>query len=223
LSGLLILGAGGHGRVVADAAISSAAWSDIAFLDDRFASIDSELGLPVLAEVCRLAQFAPRFGHAVVAMGDAVTRLHLIRELERAGFSIPVIVHPSSSVSRFARLAAGTVVMAGAVVNAGAEAGVGVIINTGANVDHDCTLADGVHVCPGANLAGAVSVDCRTWIGIGASVKQGIKIGSDVFVGAGATVIRDVPNGLTVVGTPARPLGRGDATLGGVPGRELDR
>jgi acetyltransferase-like isoleucine patch superfamily enzyme len=98
--------------------------------------------------------------------------------------------------------------MAGAVVNADATIGSGVIINTCASVDHDCRLGNGVHVCPRASLAGNVIVHDRSWIGIGACVIQGVTIGHDVIVGAGATVTADVPDGLTIIGTPARPITR---------------
>jgi len=96
--------------------------------------------------------------------------------------------------------------MAGAVLNPDVSVGAGGIINTGACVDHDCRLGEGVHVCPGVSLAGNVVVGDRAWVGIGSCVRQGVHIGRDVVVGAGATVITDIADGLTVGGTPARPL-----------------
>jgi serine acetyltransferase len=89
-----------------------------------------------------------------------------------------------------------------------ATIGVGAILNTGCSVDHDAQLADGVHICPGARLAGEVQVGSRSWIGIGASVIQQVRIGSDVTVGAGAAVVRNLPDGVTAVGVPARVLPR---------------
>ena len=208
MNSLLILGAGGHGKVVADAAMATGAWREIAFLDDRVATIGSVLDLMVLGEIDSLSSFTARFSHAVVAVGDARGRLRLIAELARTGYAVAVIVHPRATISPSAKLAAGSVVMAGAVVNPDVMAGSGVIINTGACVDHDCRLGDGVHICPGANLAGNVIVHDLSWIGIGACVKSGLTIGHDVMVGAGATVTEDVGDGLTVVGTPARPMVR---------------
>ena len=205
---LLVLGAGGHGKVVADAAMAGGAWSEIAFLDDRAANLTSVLGLAVVGELASLVQLTGRFGHAAVAVGDPRQRLALIGQLERAGYNVTVIVHPRATVSPFATLAVGAVVMAGAVVNPGVSVGTGGIINTGACVDHDCRLGKGVHVCPGVSLAGNVVVGDRTWIGIGSCAKQGVNIGCDVIVGAGATITSDVGDGLTVVGTPARPLVR---------------
>lgn len=208
MSSLLILGAGGHGKVVADAALAGGGWQGTAFLDDRAPALREVLGLPVVGNMHSMLAWAGRFSHAVVAVGDARRRLELIDGLARAGFSIAVIVHPRAAVSTFASLAAGTVVMAGAVVNPDVFVGKGGIINTGACVDHDCTLGDGVHICPGVSLAGNVVVGDRTWVGIGSCAKQGVTIGCDVMVGAGATVISDVGDGLTVVGTPARSLVR---------------
>lgn len=206
MNSLLILGAGGHGKVVADAALATGEWREIAFLDDRVATIGLVLDLSVIGEIDALTSFTARFSHAVVAVGDARRRLQLIDDLARNGYAVPVIVHPRATISAFAKLASGTVVMAGAVVNPDVAIGSGVIINTGACVDHDCRLGNGVHICTAASLAGNVAVHDRSWIGIGACVKQGVTIGHDVMVGAGATVTEDVPDGLRVVGTPARPM-----------------
>lgn len=208
MKSLLILGAGGHGKVVADAALATGEWREIAFLDDRVATIGLVLDLPVIGVIGSLSNLTARFSHAVVAVGDARRRLQLITELARNGYVVPVILHPRATISPSAKLAPGTVVMAGAVVNPDVTAGSGVIINTGACVDHDCRLGNGVHVCPTASLAGNVVVHDRSWIGIGACVKQGVTIGYDVLVGAGATVTEDVPDNLKVVGTPARPMTR---------------
>lgn len=113
---------------------------------------------------------------------------------------------PHASVSPDTKIEYGSIVVAGAVVNIGATIGLGGIINIESSVDHDCVLGNGVHICPGARLAGDVHVGDRSWIDIGAAVRQGIQIGSDVVVGAGAAVVNDVPDELTVVGVPARPL-----------------
>ena len=206
MNSLLVVGAGGHGKVVADAALAAGGWGDIAFLDDRAPEVSRVLELAVLGGISQLRRFSGRFSHAVVAVGDARRRLALIGEVEQAGYTVPVIVHPRATVSPFAVLAGGTVVMAGAVLNPDVSVGAGGIINTGACVDHDCRLGEGVHVCPGVSLAGNVVVGDRAWVGIGSCVRQGVHIGRDVVVGAGATVITDIADGLTVGGTPARPL-----------------
>lgn len=201
---LLIVGAGGHGKVVADAAISSG-WDNVAFLDDRGAALGSPLGLPVIGCTEDLRRHAGEFDGVVVAIGESRRRLELVARCREYGYDVASIVHPRAYVSPFANLESGCVVFANAAVNAGARLGEACIVNTGATVDHDCTLGRGVHVCPGAHLAGAVGVGDCTWIGIGAVALQMIMIGRNVTVGAGAVVVSDVPDDMTVVGVPAKP------------------
>jgi len=201
---LLIAGAGGHGRVVADAAVAAGFWSEIAFLDDRHATMRTSSIWEVVGRLDNLAQLARPDTAFLAAFADARLRLDILDRAHGMGCQLPVLVHPRATVSERAELAAGTVVLAGATVNIGATLGVGCIVNTGATVDHDCRLAEGVHICPGAHLAGEVSVAARTWFGIGAIARQGISIGSDVTVGAGAVCVCDIRDGVTVVGVPAR-------------------
>ena len=209
MSGLLILGAGGHAKVVAETALASGVASSVAFLDDRCTGLNvclPVLGWPVMGPLVLSlqAETAAQFDAAVVAIGHAATRLHWIQQLQNAGYHLPVLVHPTAWVSPSAQLGPASVVSAHAAVQAEASIGTGAILNTGCSVDHDAQLADGVHICPGARLAGEVNVGARSSIGIGASVIQQVRIGSDVTVGAGAAVVRDVPNKVTVVGVPAR-------------------
>lgn len=208
LSGLLIIGGGGHGKVVADAAMSGG-WSGVAFLDDRGHALGSPVGLPILGAVSELRAYAGKFSAAVVALGNARRRLLLQEECLAAGLEVVSIVHPTAFVSRFASLAPGCLVLAHAAINVDSRLGRGCIVNTGATVDHDCVLGEGVHICPGAHLAGRVSVGNYTWVGIGASVRQGIVIGHGVTVGAGAAVVEDVTDDVTVVGVPAKESGKG--------------
>ncbi len=147
---------------------------------------------------------ADRHCEVFVAIGDNAARARCLEVAMRAGYSIPILVHPMATISPTARLAAGTIVMAGAVVQATAVIGPGGIVNTGASVDHDCVLGQCVHIAPGARLAGQVEIGDRAFIGLGAVVIPRIRIGHDGIVGAGAAVIRDVPDGQTVVGVPAR-------------------
>ena len=202
---LLIIGAGGHGKVVADAALSMRSWEHIAFVDDKGQALGSPLGLNVVGTTAQLRELAREYQAATIAVGNVRTRLELLQRCKALGMKLPVIAHSSSTVSSFAVLEEGCVVFARTVVNPGARLGAGCIVNTSASVDHVCELGEGVHVCPGVQLAGGVRVGARTWIGIGACVVQGIVIGSDVVIGAGSVVVSNVESGLTVMGVPARP------------------
>lgn len=203
---LLIAGAGGHGRVVADAALTSGAFSEIGFADDRYPSLTLPEGWPIVATLDDGWRHLGRYDAFVAAFGDAALRLEMLALALGQGARCPAIVHATAFISRYASMGDGSVACPQAVVGVGARLGVGCIVNSGATVDHDCNLADGVHVCPGAHLAGDVTIGARTWFGIGAVVKQGVTIGPDVIVGAGAVVIRDVPANTMVVGNPARVL-----------------
>jgi sugar O-acyltransferase (sialic acid O-acetyltransferase NeuD family) len=204
MSSLLVLGAGGHGRVVADAALSMRQWDLIAFADDRLEASARPLGLEVVGALADFERLSLRFDCVALGVGDNRTRLALYSRCLQAKRVLPPVVHASAAVSAYASIAPGSVVFAQAAINAGAALGAACIVNTGATVDHDCVLGEGVHVSPGANLAGNVAVGARSWIGIGACVRQGIRIAEDATVGAGSVVVADVAAGATVFGVPAR-------------------
>ena len=211
MAGLLLLGAGGHARVVAETALSSGSFSRIAFLDDRCsgpAQLPDQLGWPVIGPFTAALdpQVRLQFQAALVAIGNAAVRLQWLQSLAAAGYKVPILIHPTAWVSPSAQLGDGSVVFAQAAIQAQAVIGSGAILNTGCSVDHDAQLGDGVHICPGARLAGKVQVGNRSWVGMGSSVIQQVTIGADVTVGAGASVVRDLPDGVTAVGVPARNL-----------------
>lgn len=202
---LAILGASGHGKVVADAALLSG-WDSVAFFDDAW-SVVSEVGpWKVIGDSRSLRELTSQYDGVAVAIGDNVIRLEKLRLFEGSGLQLVTVIHPSAIISSYASVDTGTVVCAGAVINPFAEIGFGCIVNTGSIVDHDCRIADGVHISPGAHLGGGVQVGRATWIGLGACVKQCIRIGDNSIVGMGAVVIRDVSSGVTIVGNPAREI-----------------
>lgn len=208
-----VLGAGGHGAVVAEIARVSGTLDPVCFLDD-FPAVHGTriLGIPVLGAIGALELLPPDVTGVLLGLGNNRHRAQLLELARQRGLDRPVVVHPRAVVSPSASLAGGTVVAAGAVVGTRSVIGSGCIINTGATVDHDCTLGDVVHVAPGAHLAGGIRVGARSFIGIGACVIQGIDIGEGALVAAGATVIRDVLPGVRVAGVPARPLDIGSAS-----------
>lgn len=208
---LLVLGAGGHAKVAAETALASGAATQVVFLDDRWSGPESMpkiLGRQVIGTLNQAlnSDFCSLYDSAMVAIGNPSIRLHWLKKLQLIGYRLPVLIHPTASISPSAKLGPGSVVFAQAAVQADACIGCGVILNTGSSVDHDVQLSDGVHICPGARLAGHVSVGLFSWIGIGASVIQGVRIGSGVTIGAGSVVHRDLPSNITAVGVPARVL-----------------
>lgn len=202
---LAILGASGHGKVVADAAVLNG-WTAVVFFDDTWPTVSRVGSWTVSGTSEGLYRQSDGFEGFVVAIGANPVRLLKHRELAKTGLCAATVIHPAASVSPTVELGAGSVILAGAVVNPDAHLGIACIVNTCASVDHDCVLGDGVHVSPGAHLGGNVLVGEGTWIGIGASVRHGVRIGAHVMVAAGAAVVGDVADGITVAGVPARPI-----------------
>ncbi|WP_404417912.1 acetyltransferase [Brevundimonas vesicularis] len=203
---LAVFGGGGHGQVVADCA-ERCGFGQVDVFDDD-ASRSSAGPFCIVGTRADLMRRVADYDGVVVAIGNNTARIKCQRALEVAGARMAVLIHPKATVSRHVRLGSGSVILAGAVVNIGADLGRATVVNTGATVDHDCSFADGVHVAPGAHLAGGVVVGEATWIGVGAVIREYLTIGNRVFIGAGAVVIKSLPDGLTVVGNPARPLQR---------------
>ena len=204
---LVLIGAGGHARVVLDAA-RLAGWT-IDGLVDRDGSGREVDGARVLGDDNALAMVRERGAtHAVVAVGSVrpgALRADLFARLVSAGLEPAVIIHPSATIAASASVGPGSVVLAGAIINPGAVIGRNVIINTGAVVEHDCVVGDAVHLSPRSVLGGNVTVEAGAHVGIGAVVIQGLTIGAGALVAAGATVVDDVAPGITVLGVPARP------------------
>lgn len=201
---VLILGAGGHAKVIADAVLSVQR-NLIGFLDDRAELHGTRiLGHLVLGSLCKWTQFSS--ASLIIGIGNNETRERIALQIEAKTSSLvwATIVHRSAIVSETAILGNGTAIMAGAVVNPDVMIGNHAIVNTGATIDHDCQIDDYAHVAPGANLAGNVRVGRRSLIGIGSSIVPGCRIGEDTTIGAGAAVISDVPPSVVAVGVPAR-------------------
>lgn len=204
MSRLAIIGASGHGKVVADTA-ELCGWQFIEFFDDAWPAVANVGVWRVFGDTSSLLSRIDEFDGVVVAIGNNAVRLAKTLELSSSGKLIKLI-HPSAVISRYAFLDVGSVMFAGSVINAGARVQIGAIINTNAVVEHDCILGLGVHISPNATLSGGVHVGDLSWIGAGAAVRQSILIGSQVTVGAGAVVVSPISDGITVAGVPAREI-----------------
>jgi sugar O-acyltransferase (sialic acid O-acetyltransferase NeuD family) len=199
---LLIIGASGHGKVIADLALKMNKWRSVAFLDDD-ESIKSLMGLEVIGTSDHV------FTHLddcdiFVGIGNNPIREKIQEMLEKEGASIPVLIHPNSIIGEQVELGTGTVVMAGVVVNCCTKIGKGCVINTGATIDHDNLIEDYVHISPGAHLSGTVKVGKGSWLGVGSVVSNNVNISSRCKVGAGGVVVRDITEPGTYVGVPVR-------------------
>ena len=203
---VIIIGAGGHGKVVLDILLAEGKYRPVGFVDNNPSLLDSYVcGLPVLGPINALPRLKrQRIRHAIIAIGDNRQRLAQRAFLASDGVELVNAVHPTAFVSPRAKLGRGVIVAPGARVVVEASIGDIAIVNTGAIVDHECVVAEAAHVCPGAVLAGRVRVGRGAFVGIGAQVIQCRSVGEFAVVGAGAAVIQDVPDGATAVGVPAR-------------------
>ncbi|QJD58665.1 acetyltransferase [Pseudomonas sp. gcc21] len=185
---LLVLGAGGHGKSVAEAALLDGQWDQVLFLDDAWPDVTEALGFDVLGKVADVAQVAERCQGAIAAVGNNAVREQWIGLIEGAGVELVSVVHPKAWVSPSAVVGAGTAVMAGAVVGTVVEVGKGVIINANATVDHDVVMEELSHIGVGVQLAGGVRVGARAWLQAGGSCGYGVVVEAGVVLGAGTVL-----------------------------------
>lgn len=193
---LIIIGASGHGKVIADIAVKNG-YENIVFLDDD-ESVEICAGFPVVGKTSMASQMD---GDKVVAIGNAVIRKRISEQIKTV-----TLIHPDAVISRRVEIGEGTVVMAGAVVNSDTKIGKGCIVNTCASVDHDCVIEDYCHISVGAHIAGTCVVGEKTWIGAGATVSNNVNICSNCLIGAGAVVIKTMKEPGTYVGVPAEKI-----------------
>lgn len=202
---LAILGASGHGKVVADIA-ECCGWQHVDFFDDAWPELQQNGRWNVVGNTGALVTSLEHYDGVAVAIGSNAIRYQKLQYLQHAGATLVTLIHPRSVISQYATVGIGSVVMANAIVNADASVGVGAILNTACSVDHDCFLGAAVHISPGAHLAGNVQIEDCCWIGIGSSVRQGVRIGARAVIGAGAAVVCDISEDVTAIGVPARAV-----------------
>ena len=190
---LLIIGASGHGKVVADIAMKSG-YEEIAFLDDD-KYVKFCMGFPVVGTTDSIDD--KEESDVVVAIGNSVIREKLQQKLCDKGLNVVTLIHPDAVIGQEVSIGIGT------VINPGTKVGEGCIINTGATVDHDNEIGDFAHVSVGSHLAGTVRVGERSWVGAGAVVSNNITICADCVIGAGAVVVRNIDKQGTYIGVPA--------------------
>ncbi len=203
---LIIIGASGHGKVVADIAIKMNEWQSIAFLDDD-ESIKTSMGLEVIGRTADAITYKDE-ADFFVAIGSNTTREKIQEKLIEQGINVICLIHPSAVIGTDVEIGIGTAVMAGVVINSSSRIGKGCIINTSSSLDHDNVIENYVHISPGVNMAGTVKVGKGSWIGIGSVVSNNVNICSGCKVGAGAVLVKDITEPGTYVGVPVRRVDR---------------
>lgn len=204
---LIILGAGGHAKVLIDALIASSAVINGIVDPNPALSGTSILGVPVLGGDDVVAGFDPshiRLVNGVGSIGLPLKRQQVFDKFKAMGYGFATVAHPSAIVSSDVIIGEGAQIMAGAVIQPGCQIGSNSIINTRASVDHDCIIGDNVHISPGVTLSGGVVVGAGSHIGTGATLIQGISVGSGSMVAAGAVVTKSFTDGAILRGVPAR-------------------
>ncbi|NLX02295.1 MAG: acetyltransferase [Syntrophomonadaceae bacterium] len=200
---IVIIGAGGHGKVIASTAQEAGLVVEAFYDDDPKKHGNTILGVPVIGGLELLK--ARREVKAVIALGDNQARKEVARRYEDFCQWITVI-HPRSYVHSTVKLGKGTVVFAGVSVQPDAIIGEHCIINTGVTIDHDCIINDFVHLGPGVHLAGNITIAEGTLLGVGTSVIPGVKVGKWSIIGVGAALVNDIPDHVVAAGVPARVI-----------------
>lgn len=201
----VIIGSGGHGKVVLDILQLDQNIEVAGFIDDDLSRHGKNInGIQVIGGFSAIQNIFDKIDHGIVGIGDNLVRAVVFKKMLDFGLNAVAAIHPGAIIARTAKIGNGTVIAANAVINPDAVIEENCIINTGAIIEHDNLIAEHVHVSPGANIAGNVSIGKYSHIGIGASVVNGIVIGQNATIGAGAIVIKDVPDNAVVAGVPAK-------------------
>lgn len=197
---LIIVGAGGHGKVIADNAVKNG-YTDICFVDDHAVGVC--MGFPIIGTGEVLAELNDGKTDFVIGIGNNAVRKKIS---EKYDINWITLIHPSAQIAMNVSIGKGTVVMANVVINVCTTIGEHCIINTSAVVEHDNVVGDYVHISPGAKLSGTVTVGKHTWIGTGASIINNVDICDSCIIGAGTVVVKGIKESGTYVGVPARNI-----------------
>ena len=198
---LMIIGAGGHGKVVANIAKLNG-YKEIYFLDDDI--LKKYIGkYQIIGTTKDIDKYKEEYDF-FVAIGNNDIRKNISLKLSNLNVRQPILVHPTAVIDETVQLSEGTVVMANAVINADTKISKGVIINTGATVDHDCTIDQFTHVCPGVHIAGTVNIGKNVWIGIGCTIINNVSVCDNCLIGAGSVVVKNIVYQGIYIGIPCK-------------------
>jgi len=196
---LLIIGAGGHGKVCAEIAMLMQKWQSIGFLDDHKTGRINNI--PIKGKF-DLSKFSSEEYELFVAIGDNINRSKIIIDAIEKGFELAKLIHPSAVISQYSEIGISTVIMPMSVINTNSKIGNGVIINTGSVIEHDCIIGDYVHISPNATIAGTCTIGKLTWVGSSVTVINDIKITDSTIIGANSLVVKNIDKSGTYYGNP---------------------
>ena len=209
---IIIIGSGGHAKVVADIILAREKELNedlkiIGFLDDNFKNLkyDNIFNIPILGDLNNIDNFSKNEDYFfIIAIGSNEVRKKISEKYKELNYY--TAIHPRSVISREVIIGSGTVVMANVVINPNSTIGKHCILNTSSVIEHDNELGDYVHISPNTTLCGGVNIEDNSWVGAGSVVRQQIHIGKDVIVGANSVVVKDIENSCIVAGNPAKKI-----------------
>jgi len=195
--GIILIGAGGHAHSCIDVIEQQGQYQIAGLVGMQQEMEDKHLGYKVIATDDDLPQLLKEYNYALISLGQILlsdSRIRLYLQAVNLGFQFPVIIAPTAYVSRHATMGSGTIVMHGAVVNAGVRVGENCIINNRSLLEHDSKVEDHCHISTGAILNGGVTIGKGSFVGSGTILKEGVKIGEDCVVGMGLSVRSNQPD-----------------------------
>ena len=205
---ILLVGAGGHCKVVIDTLQRLKTFTILGIIDS-VKTVKSVAGVSIIGDDAQLEKMLKKCPSAIVCLGsigNPYKRMEVTRQLKKVGFKLPAIVHPSAIISKSAKIQEGAFIAAGAVIGPDVSIGEHVIVNTNASIDHDCHIGNFVHIAPGVTVSGGVEIGENSHVGTGATIIEYKKIGANTLIGAGSVVIGDVPANCKAYGNPCRVI-----------------
>lgn len=205
---IILIGAGGHCKVIIDIIKSTNEYEIIGITDNNVKG--SIFDIPIIGDDTILESIHNEgVNYAFIAIGalsNINIRNNIYTKLKNIGFKLPVLIHKNAIISQLLSIEEGTCVMAGAIVNAGVNVERNCIINTGSVIEHDCNIGYNTHISSNVSIGGSVNIGCNSHIGIGSSIIQEINIGNNVTIGAGSVIINDINDFSLAVGVPAKVI-----------------
>lgn len=201
---IIVIGSGGHAKVVIDAIFKEKESSVVGLIDDFRTIGETTFNIPVIGKVEDIGSLSPELYFWIIAIGDNKGRHQVYSRLFDLGLNYINVVHPTAIIGNSVNIGVGNFIAAGTIINSGTTIGNHCIVNTGAQLDHDNTLQDFVNIAPKAALAGNVTVEKGSYIGMGANIIEKITISRQSIVGAGSVVLRDVTRFKVAYGNPCK-------------------